>query len=61
VIRRLIPQSREALRPGGWLLIEIGYSQSEAVMALLAGWNEVHAIADLAGIPRVIAACKPRQ
>jgi len=59
VIRRLIPQSCDALRPGGWLLMEIGYSQSEAVMALLAGWDEVHAIADLAGIPRVIAAQKP--
>ena len=59
VIRRLIPQSCDALRPGGWLLMEIGYSQSEAVMALLAGWDKVHAIADLAGIPRVIAAQKP--
>ncbi len=31
VIRRLIPQAWEALRPGGWLLMEIGYTQSEAV------------------------------
>jgi release factor glutamine methyltransferase len=59
VIRRLIPQAHEALRPGGWLLMEIGYSQSEAVMALLNGWDETHAIPDLAGIPRVIAARKP--
>ena len=59
VIRRLIPQSWEALRPGGWLLIEIGYTQSEAVRALLAGWHSVHTVADLAGIPRVIAARKP--
>ena len=59
VIRRLIPQSFEALRPGGWLLMEIGYSQSQAVMALLAGWHNVHSIPDLAGIPRVIAARKP--
>ncbi len=60
VIRRLIPQSHEALRAGGWLLMEIGWSQSEAVMALLGGWDEVHAIPDLAGIPRVIAARKPQ-
>ncbi|MDR3763219.1 MAG: peptide chain release factor N(5)-glutamine methyltransferase [Acidobacteriota bacterium] len=61
VIRRLIPQAREALRAGGWMLMEIGWSQSEAVMALLNGWAEVQAIPDLAGIPRIIAARKPQQ
>jgi release factor glutamine methyltransferase len=59
IIRRLIPQSHEALRPGGWLLMEVGYSMSEAVMQLLYGWNEVHAVPDLQGIPRVIVARKP--
>jgi release factor glutamine methyltransferase len=58
IIRRLIPQSSEALRPGGWLLMEIGYSMSEAVMQLLSDWNEVHAVPDLQGIPRVIVARK---
>jgi release factor glutamine methyltransferase len=59
VIRRLIPQSHEALRAGGWLVMEIGYSQAEAVMALLTAWHNVHAVNDLAGIPRVIVARKP--
>jgi release factor glutamine methyltransferase len=59
VIRRLIPQAFQALRPGGWLLMEIGYTHSEAVMAMLSGWHDVHAVADLAGIPRVIVARKP--
>jgi release factor glutamine methyltransferase len=59
VIRRLIPQAQEALRPGGWLLMEIGYSQAQAVMSLLAGWHNIHAVPDLAGIPRVIVARKP--
>jgi release factor glutamine methyltransferase len=59
VIRRLIPQAHEALHPGGWLLMEIGFSQSEAVMALLGGWHSVHTVADLAGIPRVVVARKP--
>jgi release factor glutamine methyltransferase len=59
IIRRLIPQAHQALRPEGWLLMEIGYSQSQAVMALLGGWQNVHSIPDLAGIPRVIAARKP--
>jgi release factor glutamine methyltransferase len=58
VIRRLIPQSREALREGGWLLMEIGFSMSEAVMSLLSDWRDVHARPDLAGIPRVIVARK---
>ncbi len=59
VIRRLIPQSREALRPRGWLLMEVGYSMSEAVMELLEGWDEVHSVPDLQGIPRVIVGRKP--
>ncbi len=59
IIRRLIPQAFQALRPGGWLLMEIGYTQSEAVMAMLSGWHNVHAVADLAGIPRVMVARKP--
>ena len=58
VIRRLIPQAHEALRAGGWLLMEIGYSMSERVMALLADWDEVRAVPDLAGIPRVVVARK---
>jgi len=60
VIRRLIPQSREALRPGGWLLMEVGYSMSESVMELLGDWDDVHSVPDLQGIPRVIAGRKPR-
>jgi len=59
IIRRLIPQAFEALRDGGWLLMEIGYSQLEAVKALLVAWDNVHAVADLAGIPRVVVARKP--
>lgn len=54
-IRRLIPQAREHLNRGGWLLIEIGYTQQQAVLALLDAWREVRTIPDLQGIPRVIA------
>lgn len=59
VIRRLIPQAREALRPGGWLLMEMGQKQSAAVRALLHGWQQLCTTADLAGIARVMAARKP--
>jgi release factor glutamine methyltransferase len=58
VIRRLIPQAYEALRPGGYLVMEIGYSMSEAVMAIMGGFDEVHAVPDLAGIPRVVVGRK---
>jgi release factor glutamine methyltransferase len=59
VIRRMVPQAFEALRSGGWLVTEIGYSQAEAVKSLLSAWQEVHSVPDLAGIPRVIVARKP--
>lgn len=58
VIRRLIPQAHEALRKGGWLLVEIGFSMNAAVTALLEGWHDVHTVPDLAGIPRVVVARK---
>ncbi len=56
IIRRLIPQAHALLKPGGWLLMEIGYTQESAVRALLESWPEVRSIPDLQGIPRVIAA-----
>ena len=64
VYRQLIPQARAALRPGGWLVMEIGFSMEAAVRALLvgpgwpatAGWQEVRVTHDLQGIPRVVAA-----
>jgi release factor glutamine methyltransferase len=50
--------AREApahLLPGGWLLVEHGEGQHEAVRALLesAGLETMHSWPDLAGIPRV--------
>jgi release factor glutamine methyltransferase len=59
VIRRLIPQAYDALRPGGYLIFEIGYTMAPAATELLAGWMDVHAVADLAGIPRVMVARRP--
>jgi release factor glutamine methyltransferase len=58
VIDRLIPQAHEALRAGGCLVMEIGYSMSEATMDRLGEWEDVHAVPDLAGIPRVVVARK---
>jgi release factor glutamine methyltransferase len=56
IIRRLAPQARAALKPGGFLAIEIGYSQEAAARAVLRDWQDVRAVPDLQGIPRVIVA-----
>jgi release factor glutamine methyltransferase len=54
---RIIDQARDVLRPGGWLLFELGWKSLDPVMEMLAaGWSDVQAVDDLAGIPRVLAA-----
>jgi release factor glutamine methyltransferase len=59
VYRRLIPQARAALNPGGLLALEIGHGQRDAVAALLAGWNTLRFVDDLQQIPRTALARKP--
>jgi release factor glutamine methyltransferase len=56
IIRDLIPQAHRALKPGGWLVLEIGHSSYEQVREALKEWQEVRATKDLQGIRRVIAA-----
>lgn len=55
VIECLIPQAREALKPGGWLVMEISGTIVEQVRGLLTGWSEVQITNDLQGIPRVVS------
>ena len=54
-IRAIVAGARTHLNPGGWLLVEHGYDQSDAVRNLLleAGIENRVSIPDLAGIPRV--------
>jgi len=59
IYRRLIPQSWQALKPRGWLFMEIGHGQHDALAALLSDWNDVAFIDDLQQIPRVVTARKP--
>ena len=59
VYERLTPQANRALKPQGWLMMEIGYGQLPALQALLAGWSEVSFVPDLQGIPRVVQTQKP--
>ncbi len=56
--RRLIAESPAALKPGGWLLLEVGQGQSKTVAdaARTAGWAEVSILQDLSGIGRVVQA-----
>ncbi len=60
IIARLLPQARVALRPGGWLILEISGSIADPVERLLDAWEEVRVIPDLQGIPRVARARRPR-
>ncbi|MDV5862641.1 peptide chain release factor N(5)-glutamine methyltransferase [Pseudomonas mendocina] len=54
-IRAIIQAAPAHLLPGGWLLLEHGFDQAEAVRALLAagGFAEVHSRRDLAGHERI--------
>lgn len=58
VIERLIPQAKEALKPGGWLVMEISGTIVGRVLELLGDWENVETTNDLQGIPRVVAARK---
>ena len=53
-LRAIISQAPARLAPGGWLLLEHGHDQADAVRALLAaqGFAQVQSRDDLAGIAR---------
>jgi release factor glutamine methyltransferase len=58
VIAHLIPQAHAALKPGGWLVMEISGTISEEVERMLKYWNDVLVSPDLQSIPRVARARK---
>jgi release factor glutamine methyltransferase len=60
VIGPLIVQANDVLKPGGYLVMEVGYSMRDAVLKLISGtlWNEPMIFPDLQGIPRVVAVNK---
>ena len=60
VIARLIPEARDALKPGGWLVMEMSGTIAEPVKDLLRAWDNVQVTLDLQSISRVIRAQKPR-
>jgi release factor glutamine methyltransferase len=59
IIERLVPQAEAALKPGGWLVMEISGTIAERVQELLCDWKDVQIIQDLRGISRVASARKP--
>jgi release factor glutamine methyltransferase len=58
VIERLIPQAHAALKPGGWLVMEISGSIANDLRGLLRDWDNVVFRPDLQSIPRVVQARK---
>jgi release factor glutamine methyltransferase len=57
IYQRLVAGAAEALRPGGRLLMELGYRSLDSVRAMLAPrWSGLEVVEDLAGLPRVIGA-----
>ncbi len=59
-IREIIPEARNFLMDGGWLVLEHGDQQALAVVALMqdAGYREVRDFPDLAGLPRMVVGKK---
>ena len=59
-LKIIISQANQYLKPGGWIAVEHGYDQSEAVVALLklAGLQDIVIHLDLAGHQRVVSGRK---
>ena len=59
--RRIVKDARDFLKPGGWLGLEIGYDQREAVEELLRrqGFIRTETLQDLAGLDRTVWAENP--
>lgn len=57
-IRHIIVQAPSYLNNGGWLMLEHGYNQAEAVQQLYqaAGFREIQTVRDLGNNPRVTLA-----
>jgi release factor glutamine methyltransferase len=59
-VRHLLTQTPEKLTPGGWLLMEFGFGQGDAVRAAVNAVPElrlVEVLQDLQGLERTLVAC----
>jgi release factor glutamine methyltransferase len=56
IYNRLIGEATRVVKPGGWLLVELGYNSLDPVRAMLeTRFTEIAVMHDLAGFPRVLA------
>jgi len=57
VYARLIPEAARLLKPGGRLILELGFNSLEPVRGMLdARWRDIEVTPDLAQVPRVLSA-----
>lgn len=61
VIRRFVPEAFSRLRPGGWLVLEIGHDQASQVAEFLrnSGFADIEVKTDLSGVARFPFARRP--
>ena len=61
LIRRFIPQAFHRLKPGGWLVLEIGHDQASQVAEILqtSAFTAIEVKTDLSGIARFPFAKRP--
>jgi release factor glutamine methyltransferase len=61
VIRRFIPEAFRRLKPGGWMVLEIGHDQASQVEEILrsSGFADIEVKTDLSGVARFPFARRP--
>lgn len=61
LIRRFIPEAFHRLKPGGWLVLEIGHDQASQVAGILkaSSFTDIEVKTDLSGIERFPFARRP--
>ena len=61
LIRKFVPAAFLHLKPGGWIVLEIGHDQASQVAGILqaSGFAEIDVKKDLSGVARFPVACRP--
>lgn len=61
LIRKFIPEAFQRLKPGGWIVLEIGHDQASQVAGFLqaSGFADIDVKKDLSGVARFPVACRP--
>jgi release factor glutamine methyltransferase len=61
VIRRFVPEAFQHLKPGGWMVLEIGHDQASQVEEILrsSGFADIEVKTDLSGVARFPFARRP--